>query len=115
MSVSMSLNDDVKSISAADAYGHLLLVRVRNILCFSIIERLRYLALLSAKRLPHQLYLTYLLYCLMPEKMRLTSSPPILFWINNAIRLSRYLTSRSRTKFFLLCAEIRDLRSRRRF
>lgn len=43
------------------------------------------------------------------------SSPRRTFWMSSAIRLSRYRTSRSSTKFFLDCAEMRALRSRRRF
>lgn len=44
-----------------------------------------------------------------------TSSNAIRFWINKAIRESRYLTSFSNTKFFFDCDEIFDLRSRRIF
>lgn len=39
----------------------------------------------------------------------------LTFWISKAILLSKYLTSLSSTKFFLDWAEIRALRSRRRF
>jgi hypothetical protein len=42
----------------------------------------------------------------------LTSSSAIRFWINKAIRESRYRTSFSRTKFFLDCEDILDFRSR---
>lgn len=45
----------------------------------------------------------------------LTSSSAIRFWINKAIRESRYLTSFSNTKFFFDCEEIFALRSRRTF
>ena len=46
---------------------------------------------------------------------RRTSSSAMRFWISNAMRESRYLTSFSSTKFFLDCDEILDLRSRRIF
>jgi hypothetical protein len=45
----------------------------------------------------------------------LTSSKAIRFWISKAIRESRYLTSFSKTKFFLDCEEIFDFRSRSTF
>jgi hypothetical protein len=44
-----------------------------------------------------------------------TSSNAMRFWINKAIRESRYLTSFSNTKFFFDCEEIFDLRSRNIF
>lgn len=48
-------------------------------------------------------------------KAALTSSRAMRFWMSKAIRESRYRTSFSRTKFFLDCEEILDLRSRRIF
>lgn len=52
------------------------------------------------------------LHTTMRGSSKRTSSNAIRFWINNAIRESRYLTSFSKTKFFFDCEEIFDLRSR---
>lgn len=49
------------------------------------------------------------------QLLGLTSSRAIRFWISKAIRESRKRTSRSSTKFFLDWAEMRALRSLKRF
>lgn len=91
---------------------HPLVVEVVGLRVVNLLEVFPHFLLLIQR---HPLRITGERISLLPSLSAMLTRDELTFWMRRAILLSRYLTSRSNTKFFLLWAEIRALRSRSRF